>query len=74
MPNSNLLALSADEIEAEERISGGNLSATSQNNAMVGIDTPLGPDAVLAQIYHENVAHTQATYKLDAAVGEVEIL
>lgn len=50
------MGLSADEIDAEEKISGGNLSASSNNVAVasVAIELTVHTDKVMAKIYEES--------------------
>lgn len=57
LPSKHMrMGLSADEIDAEEKISGGNLSASSNNVAVasVAIELTVHTDKVMAKIYEES--------------------
>lgn len=64
-----LLGISADEIEADKSLSGGNLSASSRGLATANavVATTTSPDEeVMKKIYDTNQCTTTvATYKLE---------
>ena len=71
--HKGLLGVSADEIEADKSLSGGNLSASG-----IGVTGPVGTtsdDGVMKKIYHSNHC-TTATYKLEgsSSAQAVEVL
>ena len=71
MPKKSIhVGRSADEIEADEIISGGNISGSSASMAEAAVSS----DLVLAKIYQENVCSTQTTYKLEILNEGCEVL